>query len=392
MFAICALMATKSYAAVWENKNEWTPEWESKYQAWVAENWDTRIFSKEGFYKGLKVDCADTVYSMRYIFAADNALPFAIKDSTGGKKLISNDTTMFDNSPPEQRKRKFLVYLYDVVSTHTLARDSYPVAVNRQEITSGRLLLLDELNHHSYSVKLIRPSGMPHLIYSTRPAKTLILQKLIYPNNSYIFPKGLKPETNAGFRAFRKPEHLLLPVWEVPGYSLEQYNFKLSQWTDTLEKRLGSETATADETLNTYADSLCNESNIRRDAVNDGLAYLEKVGPRCLNAQEYDDYSTPSKDKRLEMDYLALLDLFKKTSTDPSVKAETYKKIQSIIEGGQENTFCELAISSKLKMTLHDFLTNIVSGRVSSNPHDSLLVRWGIEKGPGTLAKKCPTY
>jgi hypothetical protein len=212
-------------AAVWSNTNEWNQKWEIKYQEWVKKNWDKDFYKRETPYKNLRVDCADAVYTMRYAFAAENGLPFAIKDPTGGSTLLSNQITRWDSEAPEQRKRSFLQYLFDAVSTQSMPRDTYPVAVSRQTITSGAVLLTDASSHHSWTIKYVSETGIPFLVFSSRPAKSIMFTRYEYPTTSFTFPTGLKPETQAGFRAFRTPEQLGLAVWEVSGYSLEPVSY-----------------------------------------------------------------------------------------------------------------------------------------------------------------------
>ena len=66
-------------AAVWEDTQSWSLEYEQKFSAWmqspaVKENMFTSASSP---YYGINTDCADTAYALRAIFAFENKLPSA---------------------------------------------------------------------------------------------------------------------------------------------------------------------------------------------------------------------------------------------------------------------------------------------------------------------------
>ena len=187
-----ATLSTPAQAAVWKTQNQWSPEWERKYREWVKQEWDEKYFTrKDTPFEGLKLDCADTVYSMRIIYSYWNKLPFAMVDPTGGKKLITNEMSRFDTIEDEGRRaRAFLSYIYGVASTQSLPADTYPAAINLDSVNSGSLLLTDHASHHSWTIKQLLPTGVPHLIYSSRPAKNVLLVRIDQPSMEFTFKVG----------------------------------------------------------------------------------------------------------------------------------------------------------------------------------------------------------
>ncbi|WP_374030797.1 hypothetical protein [Bdellovibrio bacteriovorus] len=147
LILVMLLMGTAANAAVWTEVNEWSQAYEDRYAEWVRAEWRTDFFSRKSLrngqsnpYYGLRVDCADTVYSMRIIFAYENRLPFVAQDPTAAGKTISNKMSRWDGQSENQRVRNFLWYIYGVMSTRSLPNDTYPVAINRNTIRSGGLM------------------------------------------------------------------------------------------------------------------------------------------------------------------------------------------------------------------------------------------------------------
>ncbi len=390
---------TNSQAAVWTNRYQWDANWESRYQQWVNEAWDADFYLRRGPYKNLRVDCADAVYTMRYAFAAENGLPFVIKDPTGGKDasgapmVISNSITRWDNQSDEDKKRSFLNYLFGVISTRSLPADSYPVAVNRKAITSGTFLLTDAASHHSWTVKYISDTGIPFLIFSSRPAKSQLFTRFEYPTTAFTFPHGLTEQSHAGFRAFRQPQDIGKAVWEVPGYSQQQYQIRLNVWAQTLQSALSIRDEAAEEVIERQLFAICQGAQDRIIYVNDALNYIGKV-QRCLNAVEYDDLSSPSRDRRL----LGSIEDLQKTYNELSqqgyldkISAPVKAKFLQVLFGSAGN-YCALQISANKTMSLFELVDGFDKGWVSSNPHDSLEARWGMTNQKSELAKKCATY
>lgn len=390
------LLPAFATAKVWQSNNRWSSSWEARYQSWVSQSWHKNYFNEPGPYQGLKMDCADLVYIMRAVFAAENGLPFAINDPTGSGRLITNEMSRFDSLSENQRKRRFMLYLFDVVSTKSLPRDSYTPAVNRQSLSSGSFLLTDAKSHHSWTVKSFLPTGIPHLLFASRPAKTVMFQRLEYPSMGFTFPNGLNPDNHAGFRNFKSIEDLKKPAWNISGYSLEQYQIPYKSWRKEMQNRMSTRGETAEELLHRLLDSACSGSRERVVAVQEGLNHLKKLdqqGRRCMTQTEYDDYSTPSRDKRLIGNFEDLVDAHAKLKSQGRLGNGKYAQITDATIRGQYTGYCSLKIPGfQYPLSFSDVVLNGLAGALSSNPHDKRDARWGFGEWPGNRARSCPTY
>ena len=384
------LSAGDAHAAVWETRQNWSPAWENSYREWVAGSWDKNYFAKPGPYQNMTMDCADAVYAMRFVFAAKNGLPFAIKDPTGGNRIISNRMTRWDGQPPAARMRNFLQYIFDISETATIPNDTYPVAVNRSALGSGSLILTDRENHHSWTVKYISRTGIPFLLFASRPARTVFYERFEYPSLGFTFPQGVRPETNAGFRAFRRPEHLLVPVFEVPGYSTEQYGFG-SSWAKQMQRRLATERETGEQRLSRTLTDACRGARERVEMVLTADRINRELGYDCMSQQTYDDYSTPSRDQRLKANFEAVRAAYqeaKGSSLSGAIRAQA----EHVVSGGRSGSYCAVEIAPGVSLSLGQIYARSMANRLSSNPHDTIRMRWGLDAGPSSKARSCPEY
>jgi hypothetical protein len=386
-----AITAQFANAAVWETTQSWSPSWERSYRDWVSSSWDKHYFARPGTYQNITMDCADTVYAMRFVFAAKHGLPFAIKDPTGGRGIISNRMTRWDGQPQSVRLRNFLQYVFDITETATIPNDTYPVAVNRSALGSGSLILTDKENHHSWTVKAISRTGIPYLLFSSRPARTVLYERFEYPSIGFTFPNGISPETHAGFRAFRWPEHLQVPVWQVPGYSTEQYGFSPSTWHKQMQRRLATEQETGEQRLSRNLTDACRGARERAEMVLKADQINRQLGYQCMSQQTYDDYSTPSRDQRLKANFEAVRSAYqaaKSLSLSKAVRAQA----EHVVGGGRSGSYCGIEIAPGVTLSLGQVYARSMAGRLSSNPNETIRVRWGLDSGPSGKARSCPEY
>src|SRR5690606_35266012 len=96
---------------------------------------------------------------------------------------------------------------------------------------------------------------------------------------------------------WRPQAYLLRPVWEVPGYSEEQYGVPLSKWVRYMQNKLATRQESDEGMLGRLTKTACEELTQRVSAVRDGLNYINR-NPVCMNYATYDTYSTPSRDQR----------------------------------------------------------------------------------------------
>ncbi|MDG0815865.1 hypothetical protein [Bdellovibrio svalbardensis] len=413
-------LGSKAEAAVWTEVNQWSPTWEARFAEWVRSSWQVDFFSRPVLpngqsnpYAGLRLDCADTVYSMRLIFAYENRLPFVIQDPTASGKTLSNKMSRWDGQSETSRVRNFLVFMFQTVSTRSLPNDTYPVAVNRDAIHSGSLILTVAKNHHSWTIKEILSIGVPHLVYNSTVGASSgsgLQQRQSWPNPEWVFEENFTAAGNAGFRYWRPTEYLNQPVWKTPGYSEEQYKIPLGKWVRTVQSKLALRQETDTQMMTRMLNTTCEDLTGRVTAVNDGLNYLKK-NPKCMDYATYDTYSTPNRDQRAFDDFVALRRAYREilaanggNQLSAEMKAQLgkiYPMIQSSIAAETQNMAPQGITSASLctteylpgkRMDVAEFKRRLSAGLISNNPHDEGSYRWGDLRGPSQRAKSCQSW
>lgn len=392
---------------------------EARFSEWVRQNWTVDFFARSTYkgaanpYKGLRTDCADTVYSMRIIFAYENRLPFVIQDPTSFGRTISNRMSRWDGQSDTARIRGFLTYMYNVVSTKSIPNDTYPVAINRGTIRSGSLILTTTANHHSWTVKQMLSVGVPHLVFNSVIGATsgsMLQERQSWPNPEWVFEGNYTPSGHAGFRDWRPIAYLNRPVWQVPGYSEEQYKIGLRGWVKTVQSRLASRAEGDDELIVRLTRNACQEYSARVSAVNDGLRALARISG-CMSQADFDTYSTPSRDERafdalmnLRRSYREIID----RNNGSKLSSENARRMQNIFpyiksSAAYErdnmdpryvgnNSVCVVEYQPGKKMDLAEFKRRLFAGLISNNPNDSATYRWGESRGPSNRARSCPAW
>lgn len=410
------VLSWSAQAQVWTTRQNWSSGWEQRYSSWVRAHWQADFFARRRLpdgrpnpYHGLRADCADTVYSMRVVFAYENGLPFAINDPTGSGRLITNEMTRFDNLGQPARIRAFLEYVYKVVSTRTMQNDTYPVAIRKDTIRPGIMLKTVEKHHHSWTLKEMLPIGVPYLVFNSvigANSGSMLQERKSWPNPKWFFEGNQTPQGHAGFRDWRPAAYLKRPVWEVPGYSEEQYRIPLSRWTSVVTSKLATRSESAEARLKRLSDAACADLKGRVTAVKEGVDYLNRSGGRCMNYETYDTYSTPSRDRRF-FDALVELRAAYKESRG-SISRETRDRMDKIFpfidRSAREETsrmgatsvdsdsLCTVTYASGRKIDLAEAKRRMFAGLMSHNPLDDLEYRWGERRGPSSRARSCPSW
>ena len=407
-----SIFSTPSFAGVWLDKNTWNAHWEDKFSSWIKNEFNEDFFTS-GKYKGIATDCADAVYFSRLIFAAENALPFVIKDPTGGSTLITNKMSRFDSvKDTHQRLRKFMNFIGGITSTKSLPQDTYPVKVNRENIRPGttwsrpRIKRENILNlvlgtnvkedpGHAEIVRDVNDAGVVEVIGSTVPAAVRKLQV----TTSLVF---LPIETTTGFRRWYLPEEYKMDKEKLPNYSLEQFKIGSQTWEDSregnrLQKGERNVESWANEIYHRLKESentkeskevklkrivvdLCTLSNSRADVIKKSEAFRLKTRGACMDASAYDSYSTPSRDKRI---LATLKDAIKIGGGFGFTTSQSMNKLEPALRE------CNIEIKANVKLSLWDFLKSMANGDTTSNPNETLEARWGLAEHQD---KDCPEY
>lgn len=422
IFSLIAFTTLSAQAQVWVDTNTWSPAWEERYVEWVRSSWQADIFARRRLpdgrtnpYYGMRADCADTVYSMRIIFAYENSLPFAALDPTGSGRLITNRMTRYNSiANRDERFRQFLWHIYGTLATVTLPNDTYPIALNQQTVRPGVLILTTRANHHSWTVKDILAIGVPWLVFNSTigsDSGPMLQERQSWPNPYWVFEGNHTPQGNAGFRAWRPLEHIGRPVWEVPGYSEEQYRIPLERWQKTAQQRLATRQETDEQMLNRLTQTACTGLQGRVTAVQEGVSYLSSSGGRCMDYPTYDIYSTPNRDQRVFDDLVALRMAYKdimKSNGGASVSQKLRQSMNKIFpailkrtrdEAAQmgpqawtADSICAISYRAGQKIDMAEAKRRLFAGLMSNNPHDDLEYRWGEKRGPSPRARSCPSW
>ena len=406
VFLCVFLLHSVSYGAVWETKNNyWNGNWEIKYQEWVSKYWKPDFFmspTKPEYYR-IPHDCADSIYLMRAVFAYENKLPFKIHYLNKKNKYISNTMKNWDKVPKNQRFRQFALFVNDRVGTRSLSKDTFPIALS--QIKAGDLYV--EPGTHSYAITGITETGVTAIMSSTTPASPKhMIQLYSFPFFIPHDPVGMSD----GYRRFKWPRNINKPAQQQPGYSNEQYQIAQKvglnyiPFTDIIASKLQRRKEPLEEKTMRLMHSLCSFAKERVNYVNDGLAYLNRLrseGKRsCMNAKEYDYYSTPSRDKRLfrfftEVEKIAYSGgQLKEDEINAQVLARSifHPELPDGLIKELDN-FCGLAIypgDNKKHINLRDLWQSIRVGKISSDPHAPFVNRWGLTDTK--YVGSCKTY
>lgn len=403
LFLSILLFANISSASVWDDTQVWDESWEVKYSEWFA-NTVNETFFTQGEYGGIRTDCADAAYYTRAIFAYENKLPFEYTDQRSLKK-INNKTTMFDHAPEGLPRLKALFrHIQDAVSTHSIHLDTYPVAITRDDIRPGIVVnhrstgLFGTVTHHVDMVKEVKNNGEIIYISSTLPAEVREL--------TLSFSIKTQPEADKfhrqGFRSWYWPQNRGKPVYLNQGYSLEQYTARPSQahfdgdtkvrtmsdFKDLLKERLRKGHSSRKDLEEQALIEVCTQFKARVKIIKSAEKFRLTIGNRCMNAQEYDNYSTPTRDERLRIITGTYLTNFVGQDQHGIAGSNNYD-----LESNKEKILgaCESQeVFSGMTMSLYDFLKIMAKNpqAISSNPNVSIEARWGLKHE----STNCPEY
>ena len=403
LFFILLGINTPSMAMVWKSENSWDEVWEKRYQHWVKNNWTEEFFmnEKKPIYYKFSHDCADAVYAMRLVFAYEYKLPFVINNPSKRGKTISNGITQWDKLPEEKRVRRFMDYVANMTSTRSLENDTFPIALD--DIKPGDVYVAPDV--HSYQVVDITDAGIAEVMSSTTPQAPRFLDRI--PSFPFYVPEDIKGKSD-GYRRFIQPQNIRTPIKKQPGYNEEQFeiaksvNYDYVKFTDIISSALGSRTEAADEKTLRLLIAMCMYANDRSIYVYDALWHLQKIrkqGRKCMTRSEYDNYSTPSRDRRLTAFFNAVKNHYEKNNkfkhwTQPQRWAKTLFAIEqpSPAEIKDLNSFCmvRMSLGEEYYIPLRDLRQNLSAGKVISDPNAPLEYRWGAQTSP--YKPECKTY
>ncbi len=371
---------------LWKVTNVWNWDWEIAFAKWTRNNLHPDFFQK----LGIENDCADAYYQARMIFAFENALPVTFRLAGGGayftQKTVRPEWKKLKTNADWRKNQQFLKaldYIANTTYTHTLGRDTYPVEMSVDGLiegtaylslgdTSGHTLIVNEINVNDATT-----SRLPMYTLNSTVPKTVrpLYESMFYSSGQ---PQKSKYGT-VGFVRFRWPKSsgatALVDMKDMPYYSEEQYdpnfleavseeNPDYKDFSITVFKKLNPNfdpTLRITEGLKEVAQMV----DARKDVVVEGYAACKKG---CADGSaDYENWSTPSRDKRIK-ELITDLETYQSALYGvPSVAKEW--------ENAQDKNIVELDgvnyLFSHLKWTFQNSFFD-------SNPNATPAVRWGM--------------
>lgn len=392
-----------SQGAVWESPNTWSPYWEDQFSEWVSKHWTESIFIHEKSpYRGIKTDCADATMGMRAVFAFENGLPFSYRDPSQFGKAINNEIQRWDHLPPIERFKKFMALVSQTVSTRSLPESSLPVAINSKDFRPG--IFFVKPDKHSYQIQDINKYGIPITMSSTVPYKVRYFDKYeAFPAYNIEDVKSYRD----GYRRFLLEAELYAPKPELPGYSLEQFEIAIDQGFDTHLMNSVFREAISDGTkeplpqkIERMMINLCNASRNRVDYVYSSIKAQQKIasaGRQCMNAAEYDNYSTNSRDQRFANYFFQVRDVvrssaFKRARKTPIMRyaKELFSEKNPRVSREDFVNWCHVEHRPNQDLSVRRIWLNVLRGKIVSDPNATIDQRWGLGSKPFT--PQCPVY
>lgn len=375
-------------AQVWQVQEGWSEDHERAYSEWIQESLNADIFSNtESPYYGIKTDCADAALVVRAIYSYEHKLPFSFVNVDG--EILNQSTSLFDHYPLNKRFFYFANSLSDQISVNSLARFN-SFSIHPKSIRPGDFYFVrwqnsqGQFNHHAYIIKSILPSGDFEFYSSTTPKmkRTLGIRRGM--------PLQFFTEAPFGFRRFKESTS------DAPRFSDNtQYDWqKLGEFE--FFKKVKNELKTEEDTIVKNFErrffNLCNSLNLRYELVLEAQNILRQNGDKCFGKKEFDEYSTPSRDNNIAKEFERIIQGWKTIllkNMEHDLSSEEVLGLNYLI--GKDHSeiaknaldlrckvFVPLSNNQKKSMGLRDFYLFQKQGRVSSNPNDSVLTRYGI--------------
>lgn len=399
---LISLVTDFSKASVWEAPRNWNSEAETEYTEWVQKFWIPGIFSsKASRYYGIPTDCADASYSMRAIFAFEHGLPFAVRDNSAirERNVLSNHMERWDSiRDPLTRFKAFLYLIHNLGSTQTLPNDTFPVALQRQSFRAGIIMLFTgtkTYSGHTMQVADLNQFGLPRITSSTVPRRIRELSESWRFPNYYPTQSTDTPLYSDGYRRFKTPDQLWQSSLTIPEADLEQFKIAkaLHGHNKAINDRFEEILRVAIEPFGQKGyrlwDGVCKDVQARALMVAAALRRRSELGSKCMNEQDYESLSTPSRDYNIEKN----MDLLKELRFSRDWSTQDFKEkriIETLFDDeandeaiGKLNEDCELkgmpgGPGVNTHFNLRDFYKVLKSNTNIWDPNSSLEQRWGL--------------
>ncbi len=396
------IISLNTYSKVWPSNSTWNQDTSKEFSRWISsEEYSVDIFNnKSSPWYGIETDCADAIVAAQVIYAYEMKVKYTVKLNQSGTALISSDTKIFDHiQDPLNRVKSFIHHIGKTIGTEALARyNSYPIDLKEMrpgDFYISRWMTNGSFIRHAAMIKSILPTGHLVLYSSTTPVKVRELEV------REGMPLHIMSGTPWGFK--RVQPYIEPNTSQLENYSLNQYKLLRSAGNDSFFPRVVDILKTEEDTLEgnllRRVKNLCSQLELRQREVISTQKYLELINNRCMNYSEYDEHSTPSRDKSLLNGIKRLLYGWKKirkSSHSDELSTKLTTGLDSLLRKNDEpaarenlKSLCsiELEIDSNIvSYDLKNFFDLSLKGKISSHPNDSIPKRWGAP-GQNTQCK-----
>jgi hypothetical protein len=131
-----------------------------------------------------------------------------------------------------------------------------------------------------------------------------------------------------------------------------------------------------------------------------------------MNQEQYDSYSTPSRDQRLFYELIVLRNSYQKIHNEGRVqelKPDTYAIVSKIFPSIEstvadestfmplsvldQNSYCSTTYYKNNKIDMAEAKRRLFLGWMSNNPNDDVASRWGeVEPSANARSNQCPNW
>ena len=372
LYYSCLALSLCTFGNVWEVKDNWSPRHENQYSLWIkSQSVHQNIFSnKDSAYYGIMVDCADLAFALRAIYSFKNQLPF-----------WGIETNKFDHIKSQREKViSFINYFSTNKINSVLLSNELTYSIKISDVKPGDIFSYSfkssgKTVKHVYVIKNVNEFGLFDILFSNPQRRG---KKLAYYKNFSLRYRPLKK--NWGFKRF-------IGSNKKNNESQEQYqkaaNLSEREFWKWTRVQLASQEESGTQTVRRHLETLCSLAKDRIKNVKESIKYKNKIN-RCMNYDEFDLYSTVSRDQNLFDAFESFYDDWTTVKIEsPELVREEDDELANLILDSNEwndNDIETLEKHCKLNKSLHLGLIykNLYLKRTSSNPNLSSDSRWGL--------------
>lgn len=382
-----------SRASVWPIQSaDWTASDEAQYATWVERvtaGPPEKLFEDSGTLAALglmPMDCADFAYGLRILYASKNGLPFQSKAG------VSAASSRWDHISSERRLTAFLKDAFSALSTRSLVNDTEPVpSLARRHVRGGTILLAAPEIGHAWVIRKVRDTGIPELIFGSVPAQTEVFLRDGLPRGEAVY--GNVKSINGSSAGLRR--------WISGGNEINPTSASLKvlrpqEWRPAVFRALEIRPEPLIESIGRELGNLCRDATVRAKLVRDAAA-LRTRG--CLRGKDQYNYSTTNRDSRLKEGFLDLWEVWmtandfvdEQRRSSQGLPLRLQKVLDDInqvfsnriLNSDVEDVVCPVEIQPGAPISLRDIRDATINSRLSVDPNESILARWGLEPEVG---------